>query len=60
VIQCGGCVITKRQVQSRLQPAIEAGVPVTNYGMAIAFVQGIFQRAVLPFTQTEKDSSLYL
>jgi len=49
VIQCGGCMITKKQVQNRLQAAIDAGVPVTNYGMAIAFVHGIFSRAVLPF-----------
>jgi len=60
VIQCGGCVITKKQVQNRLKPAIDAGVPVTNYGMAIAFVQGIYQRAILPFTKEESDSSIYL
>lgn len=60
VIQCGGCVITKKQVQNRLKPAIDAGVPVTNYGMAIAFVQGIYQRAILPFTKEETDSALYL
>lgn len=60
VIQCGGCMITKKQLQSRLQAAIEAGIPVTNYGMAIAFVQGVFQRAVLPFTKDERDSSVYL
>lgn len=60
VIQCGGCVITKRQVHNRLQPAIEAGVPVTNYGMAIAFVQGIYQRAILPFTKEETPSTIYL
>lgn len=60
VIQCGGCVITKRQVHSRLQPAIDAGVPVTNYGMAIAFVQGIYQRAILPFTKVESQNSIYL
>lgn len=60
VIQCGGCVITKKQVQNRLKPAIDAGVPVTNYGMAIAFVQGIYQRAILPFTKEESDSRLYL
>ncbi len=60
VIQCGGCVITKKQVHNRLMPAIEAGVPVTNYGMAIAFVQGIYHRAILPFTKEETDNSIYL
>ncbi len=48
-IQCGGCVITRKQLQGRLRNAIEAGVPVTNFGMAIAYVQGIFKRATAPF-----------
>ena len=50
VIQCGGCMITRRQLVGRLQPATEAGVPVTNYGMAIAWLHGIYQRAIQPFT----------
>jgi len=49
VVQCGGCMITPKQLKNRLLPAIEAGVPVTNYGMTIAFVQGIFNRAIAPF-----------
>ncbi len=49
VIQCGGCVVTKKQLQNRLQPFIEAGIPVTNYGMAIAVVNGIFDRVIAPF-----------
>jgi len=53
VVQCGGCVATQKQVKNRLQPAIEAGVPVTNYGMAIAFMHGIFERAVAPFMENE-------
>jgi [FeFe] hydrogenase H-cluster maturation GTPase HydF len=52
VIQCGGCVVTQKQVKNRLQPAIEAGIPVTNYGMAIAYMEGIFDRAVEPFMVT--------
>jgi len=49
VIQCGGCVVTRKQLQSRLKPAIDAGIPVTNYGMTIAYINGIFNRAVKPF-----------
>lgn len=49
VVQCGGCVVTKKQLQNRIQPAIDAGIPVTNYGMAIAYVNGIFERAIKPF-----------
>jgi hypothetical protein len=36
-------------VLARLQPAIEAGIPVTNYGIAIAYLNGILERAVEPF-----------
>jgi [FeFe] hydrogenase H-cluster maturation GTPase HydF len=50
VIQCGGCMITRKQLLNRLKPALEAGIPVTNYGMAIAWVHGIYKRAVAPFT----------
>lgn len=49
VIQCGGCMITRKQLHNRLNIAIDAGVPVTNYGMAIAYVHGIYHRAVAPF-----------
>jgi [FeFe] hydrogenase H-cluster maturation GTPase HydF len=51
VIQCGGCMITRRQIINRLKPAVEAGIPVTNYGMAIAWVHGIYERAVAPFVK---------
>jgi Hydrogen maturase F tetramerization domain len=40
--------------------AIRAGVPVTNYGMAIAYVQGIYNRAIAPFVKGTKDQNVYL
>ena len=46
VIQCGGCVITRQQLASRLQPALDAGVPVSNYGLTLAYMNGIFHRAM--------------
>ena len=55
VVQCGGCVITRKQVVGRLKAAVDAGVPVTNYGMAIAWMHGIFERAVAPFTKVENE-----
>jgi [FeFe] hydrogenase H-cluster maturation GTPase HydF len=58
IIQCGGCVITSKQLKNRLKPAIDANIPVSNYGMAIAYVQGIFNRAVAPFTKIEKEDYL--
>lgn len=55
VVQCGGCVVTQKQVQNRLRPAISAGIPVTNYGMAIAYMNGIFDRAVEPFMKKTRS-----
>ena len=49
IIQCGGCMITSRQLRNRLQPAIEAGIPVRNYGMTLAYLTGIFERTTATF-----------
>lgn len=49
VIQCGGCVLSRQQLASRLQPAIDACVPVSNYGLALAFLNGIFDRSMKIF-----------
>lgn len=49
VIQCGGCVVTPKQLASRLAPAIDAGVPVSNYGLALAYLNGIFERSMRIF-----------
>lgn len=53
VIQCGGCVMTRKQIINRLKDAIDHGVPVSNYGMAIAYMHGIFDRALAPFFNYE-------
>ncbi|MCX6286156.1 MAG: [FeFe] hydrogenase H-cluster maturation GTPase HydF [Bacteroidetes bacterium] len=60
VIQCGGCMITRKQLLNRLKPALDAGIPVTNYGMAIAWVHGIYHRAIAPFTGKAGDKGEYL
>ena len=49
VIQCGSCMLNRREVLSRIVHCREAGVPITNYGLAIAFSLGIFARALSPF-----------
>ncbi len=54
IIQCGGCMITRRQIINRLRPAVDAGIPVTNYGMAIAWIHGIYERAIKPFFDVNK------
>ncbi len=50
VLQCGGCMITRKQLLNRIQAAINAQVPVTNYGMAIAYIKGTWKRSVELFT----------
>jgi [FeFe] hydrogenase H-cluster maturation GTPase HydF len=60
VIQCGGCMITRKQIINRLKPAVDAGIPVTNYGMAIAWVHGIYNRAVASFTKLNNENLDYL
>lgn len=58
VIQCGGCMITRRQLINRLKDAKKKSIPVTNYGMAIAYVHGIFHRAVEPFIGKIDDGDM--
>ena len=49
VVHCGSCMLNRREVLSRLFTCSRAGVPITNYGMAIAYSLGIFERALQPF-----------
>jgi [FeFe] hydrogenase H-cluster maturation GTPase HydF len=49
VIHCGACMLTRRDMRRRLALAAAAGVPLTNYGLCIAHVQGVLDRALGPF-----------
>lgn len=49
VIHCGGCMLNKREMQSRTGYAADSGVPMTNYGIAIAHMHGILERSLAPF-----------
>ena len=51
VLHCGGCMLNEREVQHRMRSAVEQGVPITNYGTAIAFVQGILRRSLSLFPE---------
>ena len=48
-IQCGGCMATARQLAHRVETLRQAGLPVANYGMALAWASGIFERATQMF-----------
>jgi [FeFe] hydrogenase H-cluster maturation GTPase HydF len=49
ILHCGACMINRREMLTRLRKASEAGVPVTNYGVAISFLQGVIRRSLAPF-----------
>lgn len=49
IIHCGGCMLNKREMQYRIDTAKEKETAITNYGMLIAYVQGILERALRPF-----------
>ncbi len=48
-IQCGGCMVTKKQLRNRVAQLSDQGIPVTNYGMTIAYLTGIFARVTEMF-----------
>jgi len=49
IVHCGGCTLNEREVKYRMQCARDQGVPMTNYGILIAYIQGILKRSVDPF-----------
>ena len=51
VIHCGGCMLNEREMRYRLSCAQDQGVPMTNYGIAIAYIHGILKRSVAPFPE---------
>jgi [FeFe] hydrogenase H-cluster maturation GTPase HydF len=54
VIHCGGCMLNGREVQYRMKCTADQQVPITNYGIAIAYMQGILKRSlsVFPYLQS--------
>jgi len=50
IVQCGSCTLNRREVISRILRCREAGVPITNYGVAITYSLGVLDRALSPFS----------
>lgn len=49
IISCGACMINRQEMMSRMADAKKAGVPMTNYGLAIAYAHGLLDRVIRPF-----------
>ena len=54
IIHCGGCMINEREMLYRVKCAGDEGVPITNYGTALAFMNGIFERSMRPIEDLGK------
>ena len=49
IVHCGACMLNEREMKSRIERAVDAKIPITNYGTAIAQVHGILKRSLSPF-----------
>ena len=54
VIHCGGCMLNEKEMQSRISRSQKSAVPITNYGTAIAYMNGILKRSLSPFPEIQK------
>ncbi len=55
VIHCGACTLTRRETLLRIEAARSAGVPVTNYGIAISALRGAIERTLSPFPEALRE-----
>lgn len=55
IVHCGGCTLNEREMKYRISCAVDAGIPITNYGILIAYIHGILKRSVQPFPQIAKE-----
>ena len=51
IVHCGGCMLNENQMKPRVQSAVKAGVPIVNYGIAIAAMHGILERSLAPLKE---------
>lgn len=49
IVHCGGCMLNEREMKYRLACATDQNIPITNYGILIAYMQGILKRSLIPF-----------
>ena len=54
IIHCGACMLNEREMQYRIKCAVDQNIPFTNYGITIAYINGILKRTVEPFPQIYK------
>ena len=48
IVHCGGCTLNEREMKYRIRCAVDQGIPITNYGIFIAYMKGILERSIEP------------
>ena len=51
IVHCGGCMLNAREMKYRVQCAVDQGIPITNYGILVAYLRGILKRSLEPFPE---------
>ena len=54
VIHCGGCMLTEKEMKYRTRQTLDSSIPITNYGIALAHLNGILKRSLMPFPEAIK------
>lgn len=57
IVHCGACMLNEREMKSRIERAVDAKIPITNYGTAIAQLHGILKRSLSPFPDIAEEIS---
>lgn len=55
VVHCGGCMLNEKEMQSRIRMTLEQEIPITNYGILIAHMNGILERSIEPFSEFQSE-----
>ena len=55
VVHCGGCTLNEREMKYRIRCSVDQEIPITNYGIFIAYMKGILERSIAPLERVEKE-----
>ena len=53
IVACGGCMINRQEMLSRMKDSADLNIPITNYGVLISYVQGVANRVLAPFAEVQ-------
>lgn len=54
IVHCGGCTLNEREMKYRIRCSVDQEIPITNYGIFIAYMKGILERSIAPLQKAEE------